>query len=192
MCHEHPSSRRYARFRRHILNELQSQGHNVTWVVGAERVDGGYLIGITPSQEHDEFDSDNWQGESERLVTVDFTTIELALLDGGLIKPVISGGDFARPLSSFGVPCISITGGGAGAQPMADAGCCAALPKEYVLLALRQGVLDFDKLQRAPIAVAQALIDFTESERSRQREASQNRSKFLTGFPVLDRAPEAG
>ncbi|HEY9772664.1 MAG TPA: hypothetical protein V6C81_02520 [Planktothrix sp.] len=177
-------------FGRHILEQLQSEGHNVTWVVGAQHVDGDYLIGIAPSQEHDEFDSDSWDNEPDRLVTVDFTTVEIALLDGGLIKPVVSGGDFARPLSAFGVPCISITGGGAGAQPMADAGCCAALPKELVLLALRQGVLDFDKLRRAPLAVAQALIDFTESQRSLKFAASKQRSRFFTGFPVLDRLPE--
>jgi hypothetical protein len=173
-------------FARHIVKELQSQGHNVTWIVGAERVDGDYLIGILPTAGLDGFDFDVWNGETERLITVDFTTVEVALVDGGLIKPVDSGADFARPLSSFGVPCVSITGGGAGAQPMAEAGCCAALPKEYVLLALRRGVLDFDKLQRAPLLVAQALLDFTESSRSQQHQAYQGKSRFFTGFSVVD------
>jgi hypothetical protein len=180
-----------AGFARHIVQELTASGHNVTWIVGAERVEGDYLIGILPSPGLDGFDSDSWNGEKDRLVMVDYTTVAVALVDGGLIKPVSSGTDYARALSSFGVPCVSITGGGAGAGPMAEAGCFAALPKEYVLLALSQNVLEFDSISRDPIKIAQALHAFSRSQHELQVNAREAHKRFATGFSVLDDAPVA-
>jgi hypothetical protein len=180
-----------AGFARPIVQELTALGHNVTWIVGAERVEDNYLVGILASPGLDGFDSDSWNGEKERLVILDYTTIAVALVDGGLIKPVSEGTDFARALSSIGVPCISITGGGAGAGTMAEAGCFAALPKEYVLLAVRQNVLDFDSISGDPLKVAQALHAFSGSEHTLQLNARETRTRFVTGFAVLDGAPAA-
>jgi hypothetical protein len=167
--------------------ELQALGHTVTWIVGAKTVDTDFIVGIRASEALEGLNDDHWtEVEVDRLVTIDLATIDVALIDGGLIKPISSGADYARAVSAFGIPCVSITGGGAGAGFMSDAGCCAALCKEFVLLALKAKVLDFDQLRADPQAAAQSMLSFNEQTRAAHRASSTQKLAFVTGFEVLD------
>ncbi len=42
------------------------------------------------------------------------------------------------------------------------------------------------QLCRAPVAAAQALLDFTDQKGSEQRQGRQDHQRFFTGFPLLD------
>jgi len=170
-----------------MQKELLAQGHTVTWIVGAARVEADKIVGIRASKGLRGLAEDTWNGESKRLITIDLATIDVALIDGGLIKPVSSGADYARALSAFGIPCVSITGGGAGAGFMSEAGCCAALPKEFVLLALRATVLDFQKLRLDRQGSSQSMLSFTERTRAVHRAAVEQKKRFRTGFALFDK-----
>jgi hypothetical protein len=172
---------------RKIAEKLAANGHKVVWIAGAERVEDSFLMGILPSPGLDGFDEESWNGEQDRLIRVDYKSVRAALVDGGLIGPVAYGMEFARKLSAFGVPCVSITAGGAGIEPMAQAGCFAGMPKEYVLLAVDQHVLDFGRIDSDPGAQEQALLKFDHDEHCLQVHADETHTPFKTGFPVFDR-----
>jgi hypothetical protein len=168
--------------------ELQALGHSVTWIVGAQTVGTDYIVGIRASEGLEGLDADTWtEDQKDRLVLVDLATVDFALIDGGLIKPIDCGAVYARAISACGIPCVSITGAGAGAKFMSEAGCCAALSKEYVLLALRAEVVDFDQLRSDPQSAAQAMLSFIETTRAAHRQMNAQNIKFVSGFPVLDK-----
>jgi hypothetical protein len=167
--------------------ELQALGHSVTWIVGAQTVGTDYIVGIRASEGLKGLERDTWtEDQQDRLVLVDLVTIDVAMIDGELIKPVSSGADYARALSACGIPCVSITGGNAGAKFMSEAGCCAALAKEYVLLGLRAGALDFDQLRSDPQGAAKAIESFCATTRAAHFKAHADKVKFVVGFPVFD------
>lgn len=173
-------------FARPLCEELQSTGHVATWIVSATCVQESSLIGILGSRVTQDLDTDTWSGEQERLSEIPFNTIDVAFIDGQLLEPVSSGEVFAQALNEFGIPCISITGGGAGAATMSEAGCCAGLPKEYVLLALRSGCLSIEQFVSDPGATAEQLTCFTRTTREAHLEVRRMGEKFITHFPVLD------
>lgn len=123
-----------------MRQQLEARGHEVTWIIGAESVGADRLKGILASKDAAPL-TDQWDGESSRLVEVVYSDFALALVDGGLIGPVDSGATIVKALAKAGVPAIGISGGGAGNPPLIEAGAITGLPKEHVVLALKEEVL---------------------------------------------------
>jgi hypothetical protein len=170
-----------------IAQELQAQGHQVTWIIGATRIELNGLTGILASRDAQPME-DSWSGESDRLIEVAFEDFDCALVDGGLIGPCSSGAGFVEALTRFGVPCVSITGGGAGIKLLADSGAVAGLPKEFVVLALRHGTLDVSQAKSNALALERTLSGFCQEMRSQMQQVRKGGQRFVTGYPALDAA----
>ena len=128
-----------------IKQELAARGYDSTWIVGAQRLENGRIVGILPNPSADPME-DSWDGNLARLIDIDPTNFDIALSDGGLCGPVKDGVDFVRFLSALNIPSIAITGGGAGNGRLIDAGASDGLPKEFVVLALRSGQLNLAEI----------------------------------------------
>lgn len=177
-----------AGFANPIRQELEAQGHTVTWIIGAASADKTGLTGILASRDLEPAKEDSWNGDCDRLIKVRFEDIEVALVDGGLIGPIKDGEKVVRILCQSGIPCISITGGGAGLKLLAEAGAAAGLPKEFVVLALKYGALNMPVAKSNACGLASVLADFSQEMRERYSAASKAGQKFLTGYPALDAA----
>lgn len=182
-----------AGFARPIRDELTSHGYEVTWIIGAARIEQDRIVGIVASPSLEGMNPDTWNGEQDRLVEIAAADVDLALLDGDVFGPVRKGEAFAQFLTARGVRCISITGGGAGAEVMAQAGCIASVPKQFVLLSLRKAALVPERVvsvasHKSPVVVARSLKRFSDRMRRDYCAASTAHRRFSTGFPMLDRA----
>jgi hypothetical protein len=171
-----------------LAEELQLHGHEVAWIIGATNIRSNILVGIRSEQTKQDLEPAAWSRKPEHLVEIPFHAVDWALVDGELAKPLTSGESFARALSNFGIPCISITGGGAGTDSMTEAGCCGGLPKEYALIALRTGSLSFARNGVERHQTREELAQFTSRTRESHLAARKHRQKFITHFAVLDGA----
>jgi hypothetical protein len=167
-----------------IQQELAARGHDFTWIVGAQRLENGRIVGILANPSADPM-GDAWDGDIARLIDIDPTQFDIALCDGGLCGPVNDGVDLVGFLSALSVPCIAITGGGAGNRRLLDAGAIDGLPKEFVVLALRSGELNFRKIIRAH-ASSLALQEFCSGLRQQILQTRNTGHKLSLGYPYLD------
>ncbi|MCC7529533.1 MAG: hypothetical protein IT342_13500 [Candidatus Melainabacteria bacterium] len=169
-----------------MRQQLEARGHEVTWIIGAESVGADRLKGILAGKDATPL-TDQWDGDTGRLIEVVYSDFALALVDGGLIGPVDSGGPIVAALTQAGVPAVGISGGGAGNPPLIAAGAIAGLPKEHVVLAIKGDVLvaaevandkDQDRLSSRFDCFAQKMRD----KADKARKAGE---KFDYGYPVL-------
>jgi len=168
-----------------IRHELEAQGHKVTWIIGATRIDGDTVTGIKAGR-HCKPLKDNWKGGKSRLVELKLSDFHLALVDGGLIGPVKYGVDFVRALKQANVATIAISGAGAGNPPLIEAGAVAGIPKEYVVLALRANALSPMRVLAAPTACKGKLDEYSQEVRREVCEAREHGEHFKYGYPALD------
>jgi hypothetical protein len=167
-----------------IQLELAARGCDFTWIVGAQRLENGRIVGILPNPSADPYE-ESFDGDSSRLIDIDPLDYDIALCDGGLCGPVKDGLQFVGFLSALKVPCIAITGGGAGNPRLLQAGAVDGLPKEYVVLALRSGNLNLAKTIRTHASSA-ALQKFCSGLRKRILNRPKGTQVSL-GYPILDR-----
>ena len=179
-----------AGFARPIRDELQSHGYEVTWIIGAARIEQDRIVGIVASANVDGLEQDQWNGEPERLIDVPIASIDFALLDGDVIGPIAKGEEFAKHLTARGIRWISITGGGAGAEVMAQAGCIASIAKQFVILSVRKEALVPERVisRRSVSRIATSLQHFNQQMKQDYCAARAEHRGFTTGFPILDRA----
>lgn len=169
-----------------IQQELTARGHDSTWIVGAQRLENGRIIGILANPSADPM-GDAFDGDVSRLVEIDPTEFDIALCDGGLCGPVDDGVQFVQFLTALQIPCIAITGGGAGNKRLTEAGAVDGLPKEFVVLALRSGKLNLYQSLRS-LATSLALKTFCDGLRQQVlNKHSAGGTKLLLGIPLLDR-----
>lgn len=169
-----------------MIRELEAKGHVITWIVGAERLENSRIIGIIANPSAGPLD-ESWDGDRSRLIEIDARQFDVALCDGGLVGPVNDGIDFVAYLSKLSVPCICITGGGAGNQRLLEAGAVAGLPKEFVVLAIKSGKLNFNTLLRRQTVFATSLQSYCSGVRAKFLKSRSNGTKFSLGYPELDR-----
>lgn len=169
-----------------MRQQLEARGHEVTWIIGAESVGADRLKGILAGKDATPM-SDQWDGDSSRLIEVVYSNFELALVDGGLIGPVKSGEPIVKALTHAGIPSIAITGGGAGTALLVAAGAVAGLPKELVVLAIKGDALvpahvvsDTDQER-----LSSRFERFVRETREKAGQVKQAGGKFDYGYPVL-------
>lgn len=168
-----------------IKEQLEARGHTVTWIIGAASIADGHARGIVTGPEANPF-SDEWrEGETDRLIDVDLRGFDAALVDGGLVGPVNKGEVFVRALTTLGVPCIAITGGGAGNPVLQSAGAQAGVPKEFVLWSIRDGAMDLANLKREPARVARRLLTKAVALRRKAALAAKSGRPFDFGYPAF-------
>lgn len=167
-----------------IQQELAARGHDYTWIVGAQRLENGRIVGIRPNPSADPL-GDAFDGDESRLVEIDPTEFDIALSDGGLCGPVDDGYQFVKFLTALHVPCIAITGGGAGNARLIEAGAVDGLQKEFVVLALRSGKLNLYQSVRS-LATSLTLKCFCDDLRQQILNKTSGK-KILLGYPLLDR-----
>ena len=170
-----------------MRQQLEARGHQVTWIIGAESIGTDRLKGILASKDAEPM-SDKWDGDSSRLIEVFFGDFELALVDGGLIGPVDKGEPIVKALSQAGLPAVAITGGGAGNPVLLAAGAIAGLPKEFVVLALKDNVLVPDEIakDKDQERLSSRFDCFAREMREKAGQVKKAGSKFDFGYPVLD------
>jgi CheY-like chemotaxis protein len=170
-----------------IQQELALRGIDYTWIVGAQRLENGRIVGISANPSADPM-GDSWDGDESRLIDIDPTKFDIVLSDGGLCGPVNDGVQFVEFLSAMDIPCIAITGGGAGNKRLLEAGAVDGLPKEFVLLALRSGKLNLGRFVRAH-SPSLALQSYCKALREQvmQHHNNPDSEKIATGYPLLDR-----
>jgi DNA-binding response OmpR family regulator len=167
-----------------IQQELAARGHDFTWIVGAQRLENGRIVGIRANPSADPM-GDVWDGDTARFIDIDPTKFDIALCDGGLCGPVNDGVKFVVFLSALNIPCIAITGGGAGNRRLLDAGAIDGLPKEFVVLALRSGELNLRKIISTH-ASSLALQEFCSGLRQQFLQSRNTGNKLSLGYPILD------
>lgn len=168
-----------------IKEQLEARGHNVTWIIGGASITDGHARGILSGPKATPF-SDEWaEGETDRLVDVDLRGFDAALVDGGLEGPVNKGEVFVQALTTLGVPCIAITGGGTGNPVLIKAGAKAGVPKEFVLWSIRDGSMDLANLKRDPKSVARRLVTKAVSLRKKAALAAKSGRPFDFGYPAF-------
>lgn len=167
-----------------IQQELAARGHDYTWIVGAQRLENGRIVGIRPNPSADPM-GDAFDGDVSRLIEIDPTEFDIALSDGGLCGPVDDGYQFVKFLTALQVPCIAITGGGAGNARLIEAGAVDGLQKEFVVLALRSGKLNLYQSVRS-LATSLTLKSFCDGLRQQILNKTAGK-KILLGYPLLDR-----
>lgn len=168
-----------------MQQELQALGHQFTWIVGAQRLENGRIVGIQANPSADPM-GDAWDGDDNRLIEIDPTSFDVVLCDGGLCGPVNDGEKFVEFLKGFDIPCIAITGGGAGNPRLLQAGAVDALPKEFVVLALRSGKLNLARVSRMH-AASLALATFCSALRLQVLQTRSSGHPLTLGYPILDR-----
>lgn len=169
-----------------IQQALEARGHTVTWFIGATSIDETTVVGILAKPDAKPMESeDPFDGDPSRLRSARLADFELALVDGGLVGPVKNGVDFVAKLTLAKVPSISISGGGAGNPPLIKAGAFAGLPKEHVLLAVTQGLLDLKSPVKASRRLASRLSRFSKEIRAQAESARQRSERFDYGYPFL-------
>lgn len=168
-----------------MQKELEALGHSYTWIVGAYRLENGRIVGIRANPSAEPL-GDEWDNDMSRLIDIDPTSFDVALCDGGLCGPVCEGTKFVDYLSHYDIPCVAITGGGAGNACLIEAGAVDALPKEYVVLALRNGQLDLTRLVRTHTA-SLTLATFCSTLRLQIQQSRAAGQKMALGYPVLDK-----
>lgn len=164
---------------------LEAMGHGVTWIIGAKELKANQVVGILASRRAQPMD-DSWDGDASRLVTVELGDIDLALVDGGLIGPIKNGWDIVPTLVANGIVCVAISGGGGGNPELEKAGARLSVPKELVVRALKDGVLDLRKALVRPATVARRLRAFTTGLRSQLLGARKCGGRINLGFPILN------
>jgi hypothetical protein len=169
-----------------MRQQLEARGHEVTWIIGAESVGADRLKGILAGKDATPL-TDQWDGDTSRLIEVVYSDFALALVDGGLIGPVSSGGPIVTALTQAGVPAIGISGGGAGNPPLIEAGAIAGLPKEHVVLAIKEGVLDPAEVanDKDHERLSSRFDCFARETREKAGKAKQAGGKFDYGYPVM-------
>lgn len=169
-----------------MRQQLEARGHQVTWIIGAESVGADRLKGILASKDAEPM-SDKWDGDSSRLIELVFGDFELALVDGGLIGPVDRGEPIVKALSQAGIPTVAISGGGAGNPVLIEAGAIVGMPKELVVVAINEGVLqpeDFAKDEDQE-RLSSRFDCFVRETREKAAAVKKAGGKFDFGFPVL-------
>ncbi len=170
-------------FGRPVKAFLESQGHAVTWIIGAYQLQNSRLTGILANPNAGPMD-DNWDNDMSRLIAVDLSQIEFALVDGGLSGPINRGEDIIPTLIANGITTVAISGG-AGNEQLMPAGPHAGVPKEFLLLALRTPLLNPQTVRNNPDGVQQDLQAFAVRMRAAYAEAHGRGEKFDTGFECL-------
>lgn len=167
-----------------MRQQLEARGHQVTWIVGAEKLGTKRLKGILAGKNRTPL-TDEWDGDTSRLIEVVFNDFELALVDGGLIGPVDSGAKIVKALTKAGLPAIAITGAGAGNPLLIAAGALAGLPKEFVVLAINADVLVLAQVvhDNDQERLSSRFDCFVQEMRGKAAEARQSGSKFDFGYP---------
>lgn len=170
-----------------MRQQLEACGHQVTWIIGAESIGADRLKGILASKDAEPM-SDKWDGDSSRLIEVVFGDFELALVDGGLIGPVDSGEPIVKALSQAGIPTVAISGGGAGNPVLIKAGAVVGMPKEFVVLALKDAVLVPEELakDKDQERLSSRFDCFVREMREKAAAAKKAGGKFDFGYPVLN------
>jgi CheY-like chemotaxis protein len=167
-----------AGFAEPIQAQLEALGHSVTWVIGVERIEGSRLTGILRGPDATAL-TDEFNGEPERLVQVDLSQIQLALVDGDFFG--MKNGDVVIPhLVRNNIVCVAISAGGGNAS-LLKAGAQVALSKEFVMVALRSKQFDPDLALRIPETVNRRLAAYTAVVRA---EAFSTKN-FDYGYPGL-------
>jgi hypothetical protein len=164
---------------------LEAMGHGVTWIIGAKELKKNQVVGILASRRAQPMD-DSWDGDASRLVTVELDDIEIALVDGGLIGPIKNGWDIVPTLVADGIVCVAISGGGCGNPQLEKSGALLSVPKEFVVRALEDGVLDLRNVLVRPATVARRLRAFTTGLRSQLLRARKRGRRIDLGFPILN------
>jgi len=168
-----------------IQQELAKRGHVYTWIVGAQRLENGRIVGIRANPSADPM-GDAFDGDVSRLVEIDPTQFDIALCDGGLCGPVNDGVKFVAFLTKLNVPCIAITGGGAGNDRLFEAGAIDGLQKEFVVLALRTGKLNLCE-SAGSLATSIALKSYCDGLRQQVLERRTSGNRLVLGIPLLDK-----
>lgn len=164
---------------------LESMGHTVTWIIGATELRKKQVVGILASANADPM-NDTWDGDKSRLLAVDLAGYDLALVDGGLVGPIKDGWDIVPTLVANRIVCVAISGAGGGNPSLMKSGCRLDLPKEFVVLALRRGVLDPMEALVIPESVSGELEAFTTRLRSLVSRAVARKHRIDLGYPVLN------
>jgi hypothetical protein len=147
-----------AGFGQPIQAHLEALGHSVTWVIGVESIAGSRLTGILCGPDATAL-TDEYNGEPERLVQVDLSQIQLALVDGDFFG--LKNGDVVVPhLVRNNIVCVAISAGGGNAS-LLKAGARVALSKEYVVVSLRSKQFDPELAVRIPETVNRRLAAYT-------------------------------
>ena len=169
-----------------MRQQLEARGHQVTWIIGAESIGADRLKGILASKDAEPM-SDKWDGDSSLLTEVVFGDFELALVDGGLIGPVDAGEPIVKALSQAGVPTVAISGGGAGNPVLIKSGAIVGMPKELVVLALKDEVLVPAEIAKNEDQerLSSRFDCFVREMREKAGQVKQAGGKFDYGYPVL-------
>jgi hypothetical protein len=170
-----------------IQQELAQCGHSCTWIVGAQRLENGRIVGIRANPSADPM-GDDFDGDASRLIEIDPTQFDIALCDGELCKPVSQGSKFVQFLTAMHVPCIAITGGGTGNKLLKEAGAIDGLQKEFVVLALRSGTLNLQQCATCSVASSPTLKSYCDGLRQQYFDARKSGQKLVLGIPLLDGA----
>jgi len=167
-----------------IRQQLEARGHQVTWIVGAEKLGTKRLTGILTGKNATPL-LDEWDGDASRLVEIVYSDFELALVDGGLIGPCDSGEKIVKALTKAGLPAVAITGGGTGNPLLTAAGARQGLPKELVVLAIKGDVLlPAEVVQDKDQERLSSRFDcFVQEMRGKAAEARKAGTKFDYGYP---------
>jgi hypothetical protein len=169
-----------------MRQQLEARGHEVTWIIGAESVGADRLKGILAGKDATPL-TDQWDGDTSRLIEVVYSDFALALVDGGLIGPVDSGGPIVAALTQAGVAAIGISGGGTGNPGLIAKGAIAGLPKEHVVLAIKEDVLVAAEVanDKDHKRLSSRFDCFAREMREKAGKAKLAGSKFDYGYPVL-------
>ncbi len=174
-----------AGFAKPIAAELSLLGHTVAWIVGVFEQQPTRVTGIL-ADPHAQLLQESWNGDASRLVTLTLSDVDLALVDGGLVGPIDSGEAIIPHLVANDIICVAISGGGAGNTVLLNAGAQMGLPKEFVVVALRKGVLNPTNALKRPKATAGRLVTFAATMRAKIVRARARGRRVVLGFPVLD------
>jgi hypothetical protein len=169
-----------------IQQELAQCGHDYTWIVGAQRLENGRIVGIRANPSADPM-GDAFDGDITRLVEIEPRDFDIALCDGNLCGPVNDGFKFVEFLTAMDVPCIAITGGGAGNKYLNKAGAIDGLQKEFVVLALRSGTLNLQQCICSS-TTSEALKAYCDGLRQQYFDGRTSGNKLVLGIPLLDGA----
>lgn len=163
---------------------LEALGHSVTWIIGAVSVSGSQVTGILPGENASPL-ADSYDGDASRHVAIDARRFQLALVDGGLIGPISCGWDIVPALVTGGAVVVAISGGGGNNPQLEKAGATVLLPKEFVVVAIRAGLLEPGQTVALPGRVNQRLQAFVAEMRSQVFHALARKERIDLGYPVL-------
>lgn len=169
-----------------IQQELARCGHDYTWIVGAQRLENGRIVGIRANPAADPM-GDAFDGDVTRLIEIDPSVFDIALCDGELCGPVKDGIKLVEFITAMHTPCIAITGGGTGNKCLFKAGAVDGLPKEFVVLALRSGNLNLQQFVCSS-STSPALKAYCDGLRQQYHDGRASGQRLVLGIPFFDGA----